>query len=174
MEKVSFKQGEVIFKEGTYKECMYNILSGKVGIYAAYGKENEKLLTELGEGRMFGEMGLIEARMRSATAVALEDTEAELITAETFSEFMKKNPERIMAVMQNMATRLRELSKDYLDACATIAEYVKTDKSGAAKEGLLTKIKKLVTVSEEYKDEYNKIMQEQNIIYPMNEFYFYF
>ena len=38
------KKGEMIFKEGDLELCMYNICRGSVGIYANYGKEDEKLL----------------------------------------------------------------------------------------------------------------------------------
>ena len=44
------KKGEMIFKEGDLELCMYNIRSGCVGIYANYGKEDEKLLVELKAG----------------------------------------------------------------------------------------------------------------------------
>ena len=45
-----FKIGEVIFKEGDLENCMYNIVTGSVGIYANYGKEAEKLLVDLKAG----------------------------------------------------------------------------------------------------------------------------
>ena len=42
-----FNKNEVIFKEGEMANCMYDIHFGRVGIFAAYGTENEKMLTEL-------------------------------------------------------------------------------------------------------------------------------
>ena len=56
MAEKTFKSGEVIFKEGTYEPCMYELLTGTVGIYARYGQENEKLLAELKaeDGTCFG------------------------------------------------------------------------------------------------------------------------
>ena len=68
-----FKKNEIIFKQGDFSPVMYDILAGQVGIFAAYGTENEKQITVLGEGQLLGEMGLIEAYPRSATAVAMED-----------------------------------------------------------------------------------------------------
>ena len=68
-----FKKNEIIFKQGDFSPVMYDILAGQVGIFAAYGTENEKQITVLGEGQVLGEMGLIEAYPRSATAVAMED-----------------------------------------------------------------------------------------------------
>ena len=130
-----FKKGEVIFKEGDLENCMYKIVTGCVGIYANYGKEEEKLLVELktGEKSFFGEMGMIDEEPRSATAVAVEDAEIAVITSENFAEFFKENPEHIIYIMQNMSKRIRNLTNDYLDACRAVAEAVETEKSGKSK-----------------------------------------
>ena len=129
------KKGEVIFKEGDLENCMYKIITGSVGIYANYGKEEEKLLVDLkaGEKSFFGEMGMIDEEPRSATAVAMEDTEIAVITSENFAEFFKENPEHIIYIMQNMSKRIRNLTNDYLDACRAVAEAVETEKSGKSK-----------------------------------------
>ena len=129
------KKGEVIFKEGDLENCMYKIITGSVGIYANYGKEEEKLLVELktGEKSFFGEMGMIDEEPRSATAVAVEDAEIAVITSENFAEFFKENPEHIIYIMQNMSNRIRNLTNDYLDACRAVAEAVETEKSGKSK-----------------------------------------
>ena len=129
------KKGEVIFKEGDLELCMYNIASGSVGIYANYGKEDEKLLVELkaDEKAFLGEMGMIDESPRSATAVALEDTEVAVISSENFADYFKDHPEHIVYIMQNMSKRIRSLTADYLDACRAVAEAVEAEKSGKAK-----------------------------------------
>lgn len=140
METRAFKKGELIFKQGEYAPCMYDICRGKVGIYANYGTDGEKLLTELGESTSFGEMGMLEAYPRSATAVALEDgTEVRVITAETFSSYFKDNPEKVYAIMTQMSRRIRALSDDYLEACRAAAETVEAEKTGKEKSGWLKK-----------------------------------
>ena len=68
-----FNKGDIIFKEGDSGECLYQIKEGVVGIYSAYGEADQQLLTELSAGKFFGEMAVIEAYPRSATAVALEN-----------------------------------------------------------------------------------------------------
>lgn len=155
--KSTFKKGDIIFKEGEWQMSMYSVTSGKVGIYSQYGKEKEQLLTELEKGKFFGEMGLIEARPRSATAVALEDTEVEIIDSENLSDCFKNDPEKVVAVLINMTSRLRELSKDYVDVCATISDYVKAEKQG--KKGLWEKIKDLMTGGDGYADLYSSALE---------------
>ena len=137
MAEKAFKSGEVIFKEGTYEPCMYELLTGTVGIYARYGQENEKLLTELKaeNGACFGEMGLVESMPRSATAVALDDVKVEVVTGEVFGTYFKEHPERIYAIMSQMGGRIRALSDDYLEACRAAAEVMDTAESGKEKSG---------------------------------------
>jgi EAL domain-containing protein (putative c-di-GMP-specific phosphodiesterase class I) len=65
--------GEVIFREGEAAECAYVIESGAVTITAAReGAEIE--LARLRAGEPLGEMALLDDRVRSATASALEPT----------------------------------------------------------------------------------------------------
>lgn len=113
MELKKFKKGEIIFKEGALEKCMYDIRWGSVGVYTNYGEKDERMLREILPNDVFGEMGLIEARPRSATAVALEkDTQCVVITAEDFSEYFKDKPAKIVAIMQNMSQRIRDLSAE--------------------------------------------------------------
>ncbi len=162
MELKVFEKDEVIFYEGEYQSCMYDIHSGKVAIYANFGKKNEVLLTELAPGKLFGEMGMVEAKVRSATAVAVEKTEVYQINNDTFSDYFRDQPEKVIAILQNMSGRLRELSGEYLDACKTISEYVEAEKNNKPKEqSLLDKIKKIIGIAEEldvkYAEYYNSV-----------------
>ena len=171
MELVVFKKGDVIFEEGKYESFMYSIHSGKVGIYSNYGKENEVLLTEVEKDGIFGEMGLIEARQRSATAVALEEVGLAKIDNDSFLDYFGKEPEKLIDIMKKMSHRLRELSDSYVDACNTITEYVKADEeSRPKKKGLLDKIKKLIIVDEQYRDDYLLAMQRIEMSYMHDTF----
>lgn len=148
MSAISFKKGGVIFKQGDASDCMYDVLWGKVGIYANYGTPEEKLLTTLETEQFFGEMGMIEGLPRSATAVALtNDTKVRIITPETFQELFQKSPARVLMVITNMSRRIRELTIDYLTACQTVAKSVEAEKAGAEIGGdLQTELEKLSQV----------------------------
>ena len=102
------------------------------------------MLTELKPGEFFGEMGMIECCPRSATAVSLEDdTQVHIITPETFSSYVQENPDKIFQIMQHMSKRIRELTKDYMEACHTIAEAVEAEKAGKEKSsGLKARLKR--------------------------------
>lgn len=113
MEIKKFKKDEIIFKQDAYQDFMYDIRWGKVGIYESYGTPDQRLLRELGPEDVFGEMGLIEARPRSATAVSMEkDTQCALITREDFENYFIDKPAKILIIMQRMSERIRALSDE--------------------------------------------------------------
>ena len=119
----AFKKGTIIFKEGEPGKCMYDIHSGSVGIYKAYGTPDEKCLTTLSVNKFFGEMGMLEDDVRSATAVVLEDeTTLEIIFPKDLKELFNQNPAKVEMIIAHMSYRLRKLTNEYNDACKRIYE----------------------------------------------------
>lgn len=140
---LSYKAGEIIFKAGECQNWMYLISWGKIGIYADY-EGDRKLLTTLGAEDFFGEMGMIEGAPRSATAVAMEESRCFLITEENFIEYCKEVPIKANMILQSTSQRIRDLSKDYIEACQAIGEYVKAEEAGKAPDKvLMTRMKKI-------------------------------
>ena len=155
MKQLIFKRDEVIFKQGDFKECMYEIVSGSVGVCVGYGTEAEKQLTILRSGDTLGEMGLIETYPRSATAIALEDgTELREIDAKEFAGYFKTQPERLLAIMRQISELLRQRTEDYEEACQVL-DSLKGTRGAPEKRSrsLLGRMKELI-------DFYNKTMAE--------------
>lgn len=123
MKTIELQKGDVVFRQGDLGECMYDIRTGRVGIYVNYGAADEKKLTELEADAFFGEMSLADGSARSATAMALEDgTTLTEIAERDFVQLFAQDPERVMAILRNLSGRLRGLTVDYLNACRTLAE----------------------------------------------------
>ena len=148
------KRDEIIFSEGDKSDCMYDIRQGRIGIYANYNTKEEKLLAELTKDQFFGEMGIIEGYPRSATAVAMGDmTELTVIAKSDFEDYCKNNPEKTILIMKNMSSRIRDLTRDYLEACHTIAETIEVEQKGEKKSiNLLNRLRK-------FRDDYNAACQ---------------
>ncbi len=121
-----YKPGEIIFREGEISGCMYDIKRGCVGIYSDYGKPSQKLLTKLGADEFFGEMGLLDKEVRSATAVAIEDSAIEVIRMENIALMFEKRPAKVMMILQHLTQRLRKLTIDYLRACKTASDIMQS------------------------------------------------
>lgn len=134
MNTITVNRGDIIFREGDYAKTMFDIQSGSVGVYSHYGTEHEKQITVLGSDEVLGEMGLIEAYPRSATAVALEDGTVllEISEAELASAFSNR-PDKVLKIMRQIASRLRETNEKYINACRAVYENEEADKNGTEK-----------------------------------------
>ena len=113
----NYAKGQVIFHEGDPGDCMYEVEIGSVGVYRDYGKDNENLIAKLygtTKVNVFGEMGLLDHAPRSATVVALEDnTVLTKVSEEDFYAYFEENPSKILDIMQQMCSRLRNTTKKY-------------------------------------------------------------
>lgn len=145
MTEKQFKKDEVIFREGDMGETLYQITGGTVGIFANYGDSVAHKLTELKKGQFFGEMAVIEAYPRSATAVALDDVSAVEISSGEVMDYFRSQPDSIIDIMKHMSTRLRELTDDYTDVSETIAE-LHLDSGEKPSQTLADKIKKFAGI----------------------------
>lgn len=145
----TYNSGDVIFRQGDNAETMYDVLSGKVGIYVNYGAPDEKKLTELELGQFFGEMGVIECYPRSATAVALADgTRVQCITMAEFTDYFSNKPERLLLIMRQLSKRVRERTEDYQFAVKTLEELKRSNGASASGggKGLLARILKSLSM----------------------------
>jgi CRP-like cAMP-binding protein len=105
----TFGPGQIIFREGEESTDVFFILSGRVRIRlrTAIGP---CVLSELGPGEFFGEMGVIEEAPRSATAEAMEPTELEVISEAEFSRSVLQQPTRLHRFLGTLFERLRHSS----------------------------------------------------------------
>ena len=66
-------------------------------------------------------------------------------TPESFDAYFKESPAKVLLIMQNMSHRIRELTRDYLEACRAVAEAVETEKTGKEKSSWFKeKVRKLM------------------------------
>ena len=148
MEQVTYQKDEVIFNEGEDGLVMYKVLDGVVGVYTNFGRENQSMLTELRQGAYLGEMAVIEIEPRSATAVALaDDTRLQVIQGERLLNYLLRNENELDSILRHLSSRLRNLTKDYGEVCATLRELGRLDTRGEkVSESLMDKVKKFASV----------------------------
>ena len=122
MRQIPYSEGDIIFRQGDTATVMYDVISGKVGIFSGYQSEQEEKIAEIEAGQVFGEMGMIEFYPRSATAVALEDgvVLAEIGEADLEAYFRDK-PDQLLQLMRQLSERIRETTKKYVDVCGTVS-----------------------------------------------------
>jgi CRP/FNR family cyclic AMP-dependent transcriptional regulator len=99
---LQLKEGEILFEQGEQGKEMYVVRTGSVRL-----KSGERILEEVGPGGMIGEMALIDASPRSATAIAGPECSVTKINEYTLHELVKRVPGLSLEIMRIMAERLR-------------------------------------------------------------------
>jgi len=84
-----FDTGQSVFSEGDQGDGAFFIIEGKVKVITHSHDFKEILLGELGEGEIFGEMALIDAKERSASVVTLAPCKMAFISKKPFNEFIE-------------------------------------------------------------------------------------
>jgi CRP-like cAMP-binding protein len=97
-----FKAGEVIFREGDPAQELFIVQSGEIEI-----RLGNRVLEVLPQYSIFGEMALIDAAPRSATAVAVSDVKLVPVSEKQFLFLISNTPYFALNVMRVMARRLR-------------------------------------------------------------------
>jgi CRP/FNR family cyclic AMP-dependent transcriptional regulator len=123
-----FPAGAVVFEEGDPGSRMYVIRSGEVRILKRVGAR-EIELARLGAGEAFGEMALLEARPRSATAVVASAARILEIDEAAFEDLVRRNGEIALRLLRRLSGRLR-------DANRQIRNFLSADEMGRAVEVL--------------------------------------
>lgn len=97
----SYKAGETIVEEGATAIALYVILRGRVRVERAGAQ-----VGELRAGDFFGELALIEDEPRSASVIAVEETECLLFLAWEFRSLLEEHPQIAAPIMRSLIERL--------------------------------------------------------------------
>jgi CRP-like cAMP-binding protein len=106
MHEKEYEQGDVIFKEGETGDCMFIIQKGSVRIH-----KGNHTLAILPEKEVFGELSLLDADTRSATASAHTDCVLFKIDQEPFYELLDERPEVAKGFIKILCQRLRAMNE---------------------------------------------------------------
>ena len=107
----SATRGSIIMAAGDPTDSLYIVLSGRLKVMMSDADGKEVILTIIGPGEFFGEMGLIDDAPRSASVIAIEPCELLAITRRDFKKCLAENFDMSMAVMRGLVRRLREADR---------------------------------------------------------------
>ena len=102
----SFRTGDIIFAEGDAPTGAFLIESGRIEISTLQFGER-RVLNELGPGMLLGEMAVLDASPRTATARAVTDCQLTPIDAAQFAERLAAADPVVRALLMSQLTRYR-------------------------------------------------------------------
>lgn len=97
----------VVLHAGDRTDNIYFVLSGALKVQISDEEGREVILSMLGPGELFGEMGVLDDHPRSATVLAVESSEVVVIGKADFKQCLVENPDVSLFIMRNLTKRLR-------------------------------------------------------------------
>ena len=102
-----YAAGETVFEEGSPGDCLHLVVGGAFEVRRTEGAELY-VLAELGPGHAFGELAVLDRTPRTATVVAVLDSETVQIGAAELDAVLEANPDAVRRMLGVLARLLIE------------------------------------------------------------------
>ncbi|MGH9492553.1 MAG: DUF1003 domain-containing protein [Terriglobales bacterium] len=102
-----FDKGDTIFSYGDAGDALYLVRQGRVEVFVENTEGEKILLAENEAGDLFGEISLLDGGARTASVVAIEDTEVLTLDRENLLKFITQHPHAALDLLTVMGRRLR-------------------------------------------------------------------
>jgi len=110
-----YPKGSMIILEEEYGDIVFLVKKGTIKITRVNDEGKEVILSLMGENDIVGEMSVIDGESRSANVLAQENCELYAIRSEDFLKLLKNNFEISLALMGELANRIRK-SDQHIEA----------------------------------------------------------
>jgi CRP/FNR family transcriptional regulator, cyclic AMP receptor protein len=108
LDHIQLPEGARLFERGDRGNELYIVYSGKVEISIRDLAGEKIILTIAEKGDLFGELSMLDNRPRTATAMALEDTELIVLNRENLQLFFQKKPSAALDMIAAMGAMIRK------------------------------------------------------------------
>jgi NTE family protein len=106
LEWCGISAGTTLFKQGDAAQDIFIVTAGRLGVLADIGI-GEELVAQIQPGELVGEMALISDEARSASVVALRNTELIRMPTSVAQELISSNPQLMFYVLRLLASRVK-------------------------------------------------------------------
>ena len=103
--------GEIIFNAGEFGDALYIVRSGEVELSVKDTAGQKIVLTNVDKHEIFGELSMLDERPRSATALALTDSELLLLDRDDLLLLFRKQPDAALNMLAALSTMLRKVDR---------------------------------------------------------------
>ena len=115
MRRRTYPAGSEITRADSAGDEAILVLEGRVRL-VAYGAEHRQVVLAFrGPGELIGEMATLGAERRTATAIAVDEVKAGVLSAAELMEFLREHPAVAIVVIRMVVRRLAEATRDVVD-----------------------------------------------------------
>ena len=118
-DRVSYRTGEILFRQGDPGDAAYVILEGKADILAEADSGQIKI-AELTDNAIVGEIAILCDVSRTATVKAAAPLEALRIRKDDFLKLLADYPDMMFEILRSLAQRLTRTTSELTEARALI------------------------------------------------------
>ena len=110
----SYKKGDTIVKQGETGVGLFVIVTGSVSIRKKTAGGDDFEVAVSGPGDFVGEMAVLDDAPRSASVLAIEDTDCLALVSWDFKSLMQEHPEIALEILPVVVQRFRETNDKLL------------------------------------------------------------
>lgn len=111
LEKLSLKQGEILFNQGDSSDCLYILVEGQLIATLLTPEGKQKIIGTVERGETVGELGALSSQPRSLTIKAAVDSHILKFPREEFEKFGRDQPKFISRVVELVINRSQNTLK---------------------------------------------------------------
>jgi uncharacterized membrane protein len=112
VDELSLPEGHTLFQAGDPGDSLFIVQSGEIELYIKDTTGQKIVLTTAQDGDMFGELAMLDTGPRTATAVALTDTEVLVLDRDDLVLLFQRKPEsalHMLAALSGLTRKADEL-----------------------------------------------------------------
>lgn len=106
-EFLSFEKGQELVEEGTYQNCIYLMVKGRVRIVQGDESDVDLVYREVGEEGWFGEIAALDKGERTASVFALEDGAVAVVPRVIFINLILEHRQIAVKILESLAAVIR-------------------------------------------------------------------
>ena len=123
----AYRNGEVVFSQGDAGDALHAVVTGRIRISTGAADGREIFLNIMEPGDTFGEIALLDGGTRTASAVAIADSQLVSLRREHLAALLEREPKVALELLRLCGERLRWTSglledAALLDAPARLAK----------------------------------------------------
>ncbi len=106
VEPMTVRGGEVLMHQGDAADCAYVVQAGRLRVVVTGADGNDQVAGEVGRGEVVGELALLTEERRSATVVAVRDSQVLRLPGDALATLFA-HPQALRSITTQLLRRLR-------------------------------------------------------------------